>query len=483
MGGRLMAVGIAALALGAMTLTPAGATSGVRDATSSGQAQRVSTAAAAPASATTPGAATRASAAAAARLQLTVHPVSDATVSAMDATFTNTSVDTVVNTVNHHLHAIGSSACTSSEAATAPSTPTVAADSTYCWDEGDATTQYWSPQGMTSSGDADGDGLWGTDRVVVSGWGSANTSPAMGRLALINETAGSANKDGYRWVLPVIPTDGGTDFARFGSHMGGMVWWGDKLLITASLDGDAHHNAIYVFSTQHIYQANTDASWIGHEGSETSADGYQYFWPAIGSYSVDASCNYTDHSDGRLPCFDGLSMDRSTSPYTLVANEWVSSGATDATSRIWRYQLAPAGDAMPISVNSAGTAAPLDVYDTDIIGIQGTLDQTENGEKVVYTADALGSPQARGLPWRVPLPATGAQSAAHVSTSTGGSATGQGTWAQHTEGMTYMSDQSRAWVQTEWAADKDGKWPTSDPVRQRIVFDLPVSDLRAALTG
>lgn len=472
-----MAAGLTALALGAALLAPAHAATGT-DVTAKS--------AVTPATPTSPGKATRASSAAAARLELTVHRVSDATQQAMDDTFANTSIHTIVNNeTNHQLHGILSSACTGDEAASGPTNPVAPTSGAFCWDKGDATTQHWSPQGMTSSGDSDGDGTWGTDRVLVSGWGSHDMTN-MGRLALINDTDGAANKYGYRWVLPVIPTSGGTSFARFGSHMGGMVWWGDKLLVTGSLSGDAHHNAIYVFSTKHIYRANTSASWVGRRGSQVSAQGYQYFWPAIGSYSVTSDCNSNDHSADRLPCFDGLSIDRSSSPYTLVANEWVTTGATTQTSRIWRYKLAPTTRLMPIAVNSAGHADPMDVYDTDVVGMQGTLSRTENGEKVLYTADSLWGPQKHGIPWRIPLPATGEQTAAHATTSSGGRTTGQQTWAQHSEGMTFMPDQDRVWSQTEWAVTENGQWqqdnPTGTLVRQRIVFSLPMSDLRSALS-
>ncbi|WP_435172799.1 hypothetical protein [Actinacidiphila sp. bgisy145] len=461
LAGRVTAAGAAILALGAVSLAGAGPAS---------------------ASPGTPGKAVRASSTAAAKLELTVHRVSDASQQAMDDTFANSSIDAIANSVNHHLHAVSGSSCTADERATVPLDP--ATGSAYCWDAGDAGTQNWSPQGMTSSGDADADGMWGTDRVLLSGWASAPHTTAMGRIAVINDTEGSANRFGYRWVLPVIPTSGGTDFARFGSHMGGMVWWGDKLLVTASLDGDAHHNAIYVFSTKHIYRATTNASWIGHRGSEVSAHGYQYFWPAIGSYSVTSSCTYDDHSADRLPCFDGLSMDRSQNPYTLVANEWVSSGLTGVTSRIWRYKLAPTSRLMPIAVNSAGHADPIDVYDTDIVGMQGTLNRTEDGERVVYTADSLGSPGVHGIPWRVPLPGSGTQTAANATTSTGGSTGAQHTWAQHSEGMTFMADLDQVWAQTEWAAGPNGEYPTSGTVlRQRIVFAVPMGDLRSSLTS
>jgi hypothetical protein len=48
--------------------------------------------------------------------------------------------------------------------------------------------------------------------------------------------------------------------------------------------------------------------------------------------------------------------------------------------------------------------------------------------------------------------------------------------------MTFMADQDRLWSQTEWAADVNGVWPTTNPIRQRLVFSLPMSALRSSLT-
>lgn len=432
-----------------------------------------------------PGKVVRAPAAASDRLTLARHMIPVSSQQALDDNFTNVGVHTIVNTTNHQLHPTSGGDCAVSEQDARPTAPVVSTGSTYCWDAGDAATQGWSPQGMTSSGDADADGKWGDDRVIVSGWGTANTTKdedVMGRMAFINATEGSAQRNHYRWVLPVIPTDGGTDFARFGSHMGGMVWWGDKLIVTASLGGEKeHHNALYVFSTKHMYQANTNASWIGKRGSEVSARGYQYFMPAIGSYSVDDVCKASSDAN-RIPCFDGLSMDHSTTPYSLVANEFVTTGAAGYhSSRIWRYNLAPTDKNLPLSADSAGNSRPTDVYDTGIPGMQGTLNQTENGENVIYSANSLWGPKVHGVPWRLPLPAEGQATAVHASTSTNGSATAQRTWAQHSEGMTYMDDLDQVWSQTEWAADSKGDWPTSNPVRERVVFSLPMSDVRGAL--
>ncbi|MCX3061711.1 hypothetical protein [Streptomyces beihaiensis] len=479
-------VAVAAVALAAMALVPSATAANSARAEGAGAAAVMSPVAAAR-SAAHPGRATRASAAAAAKLRLTVHRVPDPSQKKMDATFANSSIHTIVNSaVNHHLHRSSTSACTADERAARPTYPSVPTNSVYCWDKGDATTQHWSPQGLTSSGDSDGDGMWGTDRVLVSGWGSANQSAKLGRLALINADVDSTHYLGYRWALPVIPINGGTDFRPLKSHMGGMVWWGDKLLVTGSLGGTnehKHHNAIYVFSTKHIYRANTSASWTGKRGSQVSAHGYQYFWPAIGSYSVgDDHCSATS-ADTRTPCFDGLALDRSSNPYTLVANEFVTTNPKHyRTARVWRYKLAPTSRLMPIAVNSAGHADPMDVYDTGIVGMQGTFSRTENGERVLYTADSVAGPKVAGVPWREPLPGAGQRTAAHDPTSAHGSTTGARTWAQHSEGMTYMPDQQRVWSQTEWAADSNGDWPTDHPVRERVLFTVPLSSLRGALT-
>ncbi|MCX4615090.1 MULTISPECIES: hypothetical protein [Streptomyces] len=87
-------------------------------------------------------------------------------------------------------------------------------------------TQDWLPQSVTSSGDADNDGVWGTTKVILSGWGQNGTTTTdhMGRIAFIDANDPSNFK--FRWVLPVIPLHGGTDYRALKSHM--AAWSGTR---------------------------------------------------------------------------------------------------------------------------------------------------------------------------------------------------------------------------------------------------------------
>ena len=44
-----------------------------------------------------------------------------------------------------------------------------------CWDSDRAESAAWVPQGITTSGDADDDGLWGADKIILSGWHGTDT--------------------------------------------------------------------------------------------------------------------------------------------------------------------------------------------------------------------------------------------------------------------------------------------------------------------
>ena len=96
------------------------------------------------------------------------------------------------------------------------------------------------------------------------------------RVAFIDANTAGAFK--YRWVLLTVPTEGGTNFTNLGSHLGGAVWYGDKLIVTAS-NGDASHNALFVFSMAHILQASVNSDAVGKTAGGYSAHGYQYIMP------------------------------------------------------------------------------------------------------------------------------------------------------------------------------------------------------------
>jgi hypothetical protein len=387
------------------------------------------------------------------KLQLQEHRVAASTISTLDTLLPNVGVDAVLKSANHPMR--NTADCLGTEAAALPLKPAVS--SAYCWDTGDANTQEWVPQGLTSSGDADDDGLWGTNKVILSGW-TNRAGENLARVAFIDANTAGAFK--YRWVLLTVPTEGGTNFTNLGSHLGGAVWYGDKLIVTAS-NGDASHNALFVFSMAHILQASVNGDAVGKTAGGYSAHGYQYIMPATGSYSLSQKCD--PDTDDNTPCVAAITLDRTTSPYSLVANEWFSSGGAQP-ARIFRYQLAAPGGAMPLTVDGNGKANVLPgVLETKAVGLQSVLAY----ENAYYTADARGGIGQHGILWR--LSTAGATSAA-------GCGTPSACWGKHTEDMSLWWSTKQVWTQTEWAANKDAKWKP-EAIPERILFSTPLSAL------
>ncbi|WP_327287539.1 hypothetical protein [Streptomyces sp. NBC_01198] len=389
-----------------------------------------------------------------AKLKLTEHQVSPATISALDGQMPNVGVDTVLKSANHSMR--DRADCQGSELAALPVKPTAGA--AYCWDTGDSVSQDWVPQGLTSSGDADDDGMWGTNKLILSGWTESSTSA---RVAFIDASDPAHLK--YRWVLLVIPTDGGNNFARFGSHVGGMVWFGDNLIVTGRA-GDGSNNALYVFSMKHILQAQVNSTAVGKVSGGFSADGYQYVMPAVGSYSQPGAC--TMANDTAIPCFASVSLDRTTTPFSIVANEWFSSSGGPA-ARIFRYELAAPGGGMPLEDSGTGTVNAGQLLKSSAVGLQSVLAHAGT----YYGADARGGVGQSGVMWRMRT------SGGTTSDTCGSGDTDNACWAQHSEGISLWWSTQEVWSQTEWAADGSGDPHGTPVVPQRVLFSVPLSSM------
>ncbi|WP_159106677.1 hypothetical protein [Streptomyces rishiriensis] len=400
-----------------------------------------------------------------AKLQLVEHRVPTSSLDNLaNAMGTSRGVDQVLASANHTMR--NAASCYSTEAAALPVKPT--AESSYCWDTGDAVTQDWLPQSVTSSGDADNDGMWGNDKVILSGWGQngATTTDHMGRIAFIDANNPAAFK--YRWVLPVVPLDGGTDYRALKTHLGGMVWNQDKLIVT-SWEKDADNNVMYVFDMKRILQATVDSSTVGKVTGGWSAGGYQYVMPAIGAYSLaGGACSSVD--DDSRPCFGSISLDRSSVPDSLVATEWFSSGGTQP-ARIWRYDFG--SDPGYLATDAGGHVNATKAYETKAVGLQGVLSHsaTSGGTPNFYVADARGGVGQHGILWRQNT--SGAKAAANC-----GQDLTYACWGQHTESMSYWWSTGRIWTLTEWAADSTGHWSGTDKaIPQRVLFSVPLSSV------
>ncbi|WP_320777632.1 hypothetical protein [Streptomyces sp. CRN 30] len=279
--------------------------------------------------------------------------------------------------------------CSDAERESLPIAP--AATRAYCWDAAD--TDGWSPGAVTTSADADDDGRWGADEVVLSAW-SREDAATGGRVARVSfvDAAEDGGRLRYASALLVLPVDGGRDYRPLASPVSGMVWYQDKLLVTA---GTGDGNALYVYDLHRIQRTTSADATVGRVPGGWSAHGHRYVLPAVASYEADGL-----PGAGRPAV---LSLDRSTSPDSLVAGESVPVD-DDRPTRLWRYALStdPGRTGLP-AVDSAGRAEVREAYETRARGVRGVLAHRAAGEdrSEWYLGGALGTTDdGRGTLWR-----------------------------------------------------------------------------------
>lgn len=323
--------------------------------------------------------------------------------------------------------------CSSADHASLPVAPAPAR--AYCWDPADTAATDWRPASVTTSGDADDDGVWGTHRVLLSGWTHSATTGrtaerGLARIAFVN--ADDPARLAYRWVLPVVPVDGGRDYRGLASGVYGMVWYQDKLLVTTR-SGSA--DALYVYDLDRIERTTVDGPAIGRVPGGWSADGYQYVMPAVGSYRFTAGrC-----APSGPPCTGALALDRSTAPDSLVAAEWTPPDG-DRKARLWRYAFSTdPGRGGLLATDAAGRVNAVEEYRTRAAGIRGVLSYRQAGTDRAswYVGRLPGSRDGHGDLWR--QDATGAK-AAHC-----GSDASHRCWAEGAGSLSYWQETGEVW--------------------------------------
>ncbi|MFB8777738.1 hypothetical protein [Streptomyces broussonetiae] len=272
--------------------------------------------------------------------------------------------------------------CTSDERAALPVEP--AATRAYCWGEDD--TRAVRAGAVTTSGDADADGRWGANRVILSGWSGTGDGDGGARVAFVD--ANDPERLTYTWALLVVPVDGGRDYRALGSDLSGLVWYEDKLLVTAD-DG----RSLYICDLDRIQRAGVDAEAVGRVPGGFAADGDRFVLPAVGSYRL---------TGGPEARFAAVSLDRSTAPDSLVASGPV--GADDERpTGLWRYSFSgDPGRAGLLATGRDGTADADAAYTTRMADVQGVLSHSAPGtvRSRWYLARASDGPAAHGSLWR-----------------------------------------------------------------------------------
>ncbi|QNP69484.1 hypothetical protein IAG44_08540 [Streptomyces roseirectus] len=307
--------------------------------------------------------------------------------------------------------------CPAAELAGLPVEPEPA--TAYCWDAAD--TSGWRPGAVTTSGDADEDGVWGTNRVILSGWSHAG---GLAKVAFVD--ANDPGRLTYSWVLLAVPVDGGNDIRPLGSQLSGMVWYQDKLLVTAGAGDGA---ALYVFDMNRVQRATVDGDAVGRVAGGWSAHGARFVLPAIGTYRLGAGS----------PRPDTISLDRSTVPDSLVA---AASGRPDASgkrggARLWRYAFSSLPDRGGLlAADTFGRVAPTEAYRTGVKNLRGVLSRDDTW----YVSQSPAPDHTHGTLWRQNTDGT---SAAECDSSDD-----HACWSASPQSLSYWSATGEVWSQS-----------------------------------
>ncbi|MGC5034816.1 hypothetical protein ACPXCS_08180 [Streptomyces sp. DT190] len=335
--------------------------------------------------------------------------------------------------------------CASSDRRGLPVEP--AATRAYCFGASD--TRGWRPGAVTTSGDADDDGRWAGDRVILSGWSRGGAGggsldgpdPERGLAKVAFVDANDPARLRYTWALLAVPVDGGRDYRGLVSPLSGMVWYQDKLLVTTR-EGD--RDALYVYDLDRILRATVDADAVGRVPGGWSAHGSRYVLPAVGSYTLPGGDD--------VPRPASVSLDRSTVPDSLVAGEWVPADG-DRPTRLWRYALSrdPARSGL-LATGSAGRAEPVEAYETKTADVRGVLAY----RSAWYLDRAAGSPGGHGTLWR-----QDADGARVTECGTDGT---RHCWSGWSGSLSYWEETGEVWSQSG-----------------RMLFALPLTSVDRAL--
>ena len=377
------------------------------------------------------------------------NPTPAATLAALDDALPNVSANTVVHDPTGSM-----TACSATERAALPASPT--ATTALCWDADRAASTAWTPQSITTSGDADADGRWGADKILLAGWHgddglaadvtTGKTRKNDARIAFVD--ANDLGSAAFSFAYLVEPT-GTTSFRAAKAHMGGMAWYGDKVFVTAV---GSTSTAIRVFSTKHVLRMTSSKAAVGKVADGYAAYGYRYAMVQIGTYTyAGGTCSMT--SDTGVPCFSSLSLDRSTAPDSLVTTEYFS----DQTKHGRLYRFGLGSDYL--LATSGARATSTQAFRSGVANMQGVLSQ--GGRWWV----AHSSATVRGQLWGQSPSGSTASSCAESSTAC---------WSRHPESLTLDVSTDLVWSVTEWTP---AQCSAAGQTCGRALFAVPRSSL------
>ncbi|MFF5538035.1 hypothetical protein ACFY71_37205 [Streptomyces cinerochromogenes] len=176
----------------------------------------------------------------------------------------------------------------------------------------DQSTAGWRPQGVTTAYDDAGAG----STLLVSWYDLGGAQEQGMRVSFVDWSP--AGPPRYRHVLLVEPyrnADGLYTYGPVRIHAGGIAAYNGYLYVADT------YNGLRVFDLSTILVAGNDRpTWVGLHGNGDAGDyysyGYKYVLPQVGAY---------DNVGLRLR-FSAVSVDRTTSPHSLLVCEYDQDG-------------------------------------------------------------------------------------------------------------------------------------------------------------
>ncbi len=190
------------------------------------------------------------------------------------------------------------------------------------WNLADTASLDWWPQGISGSGDADVTGMVDGKRVlVVSFYDKGKDESRKGvRIAIVDITNPKAVKYRFALLVSVRDENGHTEIDPVLVHAGGLVWYGHYLYVPVTGKG------FRLFDMNRILRVPDEGANVGFNAAtgKYSAGDYRYIIPQVDDYALSGSCPIL---------FSFASLDRSTTPHSIVTGEYKS--GTDGRLARW----------------------------------------------------------------------------------------------------------------------------------------------------
>lgn len=212
------------------------------------------------------------------------------------------------------------------------------------WDDADASSRRWWPQGITTSADAGDTEDFEGHRLLLTSWYSKKVR---GQQQGSRITVVDLDSLTYRHVLLVTPgrdRNGRVRLRPLLVHAGGLVWCGPYLHVAGTERG------LFSFLLEDLMRMSSTEHTFG----------YRYVLPVRFGYEA------VSDEDVQPMRYSFLSLDRTTLPPHLVAGEY---GVGDMTRRLVRYRLD--AESYHLVTSERGAARPSRVEERGVGHMQG----------------------------------------------------------------------------------------------------------------